>query len=290
MRRAGVLLVPLLLMACSDDHPVEVGAGTGSGSLAPDQRYEASTTVLESPEHGPQLCLGGQAHSYPPQCGGPDVIGWDWAVVDGEESASGTTWGTFHVVGTYVDGRFTLTGVPGPPERPDDDEVDFSSPCPEPAGGWAAVDPVTATEPGLEAAQAYAHAQPDYAMLWVDRSLDPRSPEERDQLAAEGTEDDPVPVILNVQFTGDLERHEAELRTRWGGPLCMTAAEHTEAELRRIQEEVADTPGFLHSGSGNVGNRVELGVIFDDGSLQAELDERYGEGAVVVTSALRPVG
>jgi hypothetical protein len=96
-------------------------------------------------------------------------------------------------------------------------------------------------------------------------------------------------VILNVQFTGDLERHEAELRARWGGPRCVTAAAHTEAELRRIQEEVADTSGFLHSGSGNVGNRVELGVIFDDGSLQAELDERYGQGAVVVTSALRPV-
>jgi hypothetical protein len=280
---ALLLLVGLLGACGGDDGELTTGAP------AADQRYEASTTVLESPEHGPQLCLGGQADSYPPQCGGPDIVGWDWAAVEGAETANGTTWGSFHVVGTYVDGTFTLTEPPGPPEPPDSSDPDFSSPCPEPEGGWAVVDPALATEASLQEAQAYASAQPDHAVLWVDRSIDPLSPEERDQRAAEGIEDELVLVILNVAFTGDLERHEVELRRRWGGALCVSRAEHTAAELRQIQDELADTPGLLGSGSGNVRHRVELTVILDDGTLQAELDDRYGEGVVVVTSALQPV-
>lgn len=34
---------------------------------------------------------------------------------------------------------------------------------------------------------------------------------------------------------------------------------------------------------------VVLDVVHDDGALQAEMDERYGEGVVEVVSALTPV-
>jgi hypothetical protein len=44
----------------------------------------------------------------------------------------------------------------------------------------------------LDAAVAYAEAQPDYAAVWLDSS------------------------ILNVKFTGNLERHERALRAIWG--------------------------------------------------------------------------
>jgi len=72
-----------------------------------DRRYTATAMVLESPDHGPQLCLGGVDESLPPQCGGPDIVGWDWESVSDEESRSGTTWGEYTVVGTYDSTRFT---------------------------------------------------------------------------------------------------------------------------------------------------------------------------------------
>lgn len=283
----SVLLVVGLLAGCGDDGEVQAGAPTTAGT---DQRYEASGTVLESDEHGPQLCLGGVADSLPPQCGGPDIVGWDWAEVEGEESANGTTWGDFHVVGTYAHGTFTLTEVPDEPGPPagDQDQPDFSSPCAEPDGGWAVVDPVLATQAALDDVSAFASSLPDYGGSWVDQTINPAYTDGIDP-GDEVLLNDPALLVLNVRFTGDLEQHEAELRERWGGALCVSEAMYTEAELTRIQDELQDTPGILGSGSGNIGNRVELDVILDDGSIQAELDDRYGEGAVVVTSALRPV-
>ncbi len=88
--------------------------------------------MLESTEHGPQLCLGGIAASLPPQCGGPDIVGWSWDAVDAEEAANGTTWGSYRVVGTYTDAVFSLTEPatsPDPSLADDGFEVDFSSPC-----------------------------------------------------------------------------------------------------------------------------------------------------------------
>jgi hypothetical protein len=66
-------------------------------------------TVLQIEDQAPQLCLGAVAESYPPQCGGPEVVGWDWDAVDLEESASDVTWGTYAVVGTWDGTRFTVT-------------------------------------------------------------------------------------------------------------------------------------------------------------------------------------
>jgi hypothetical protein len=281
-----LVLVVGLLGACSDEEGV-----TADGSdvtTPPDQRYEASATVLEGDGHGPQLCLGGVATSLPPQCGGPDIVGWDWAAVEGEESANGTTWGDFHVVGTYADGVFTLTETPGEPQPPDDgDDTDFTSPCPEPAGGWAVVDPALATQAALDDANTFAATLPGYAGSWVDQSINPASADGVDP-GDEELLNDPALLVLNVRFTGELDQREAELREHWGGALCVSAAEHTDAELQQIQTEIGDTPGFLSSGRG-IENRVDLTVIVDDGSLQAELDDRYGEGAVLVTSALQPV-
>ena len=62
-----------------------------AGTPEEPRRYAAEAMVLESPEHGPELCLGGVLESLPPQCGGPDVIGWDWAAVEDEQSMNGTT-------------------------------------------------------------------------------------------------------------------------------------------------------------------------------------------------------
>lgn len=87
--------------------------------------YQVTATVLEDGKHGPQLC-GAVAESLPPQCGGPDIIGWDWETVP-SESAAGTRWGDYTMVGTWDGERFTLVEPARPageqdpvtPEAPD---------------------------------------------------------------------------------------------------------------------------------------------------------------------------
>ncbi len=153
------------------------------------------------------------------------------------------------------------------------------------------MDPALATDEALAAVHAYISGLPDYGGSWHDQSINPAYADGIDAVEDEGLLNDPTQLVLNVRFTGDLEQHEAALRERWGGGLCVVEAAHTETELRRIQDELTDggIPDVLGVGSGSINNWVDLLVILDDGTLQAELDERYGEGAVLVESALQPV-
>jgi hypothetical protein len=148
LRAVLVLLAPVLVVAtdCADQ-PIDAD-GPSAGSEP--TRYEVDGTVLESPEHGPELCVGGIADSLPPQCSGPRIPNWEWDEVDGEESLRGTTWGEFHLVGTYDGHTFTALDV-GPIERepPSVDPVD--TPCPEPEGGWESPDLSKARDPDLVA-------------------------------------------------------------------------------------------------------------------------------------------
>lgn len=100
--------VPLLagvLVAAACASPV---TATPADTTEPDvaRHYQVTATVLEDRKHGPQLC-GAVAESLPPQCGGPDIIGWDWETVP-SESAAGTRWGDYTMVGTWDGERFTL--------------------------------------------------------------------------------------------------------------------------------------------------------------------------------------
>jgi hypothetical protein len=143
-RGATLLAVLTAGSACGagGDPAGDVGAGD------PDRRYEGSFTVLESADHGPELCVD-IAASMPPQCRGLPVLGWDWEAVAHEETVGGTTWGAGHVTGTYDGERFTLTEPPGPPQ-PDEEaepDPDPSPACDEPdvvdpshgVAGWEAM-------------------------------------------------------------------------------------------------------------------------------------------------------
>jgi hypothetical protein len=90
-------------------------AACGSDGAGDGRRYEATATVLERPGDLPELCEGAIAESYPPQCSGKPIVGWDWDDVEGEQSASGTTWGEYHVVGTWDGEQLTLTETPTRP-------------------------------------------------------------------------------------------------------------------------------------------------------------------------------
>jgi hypothetical protein len=273
--RSVLLAVPVLVLAAGC---AERADPTTAGSAG---RFEVSTTVLESPDHGPQLCAA-VAESYPPQCGGPDIVGWDWSDVDGEESANGTTWGSYRVVGTWDGGRLTLTEPPGEPsEGAPGSEPDFTTPCPPPAGGWAVDDPATATERGREAAANYANEQPDLGSVWLDSGAE----------LADVLPDVAEQAVLNVSFTGNLDRHERELRLRYGGPLCVTQAERSQEELVQLQQEVHDALGDEALSSSANGQRgiVEVMVTVVDDELRSRVAEVDPDGLVELHGWLRPV-
>jgi hypothetical protein len=286
----AVLFAALVLLpaGCGADEPTAGGPGTGADEQppalpAPDpaQLYEANTMVLEDTTHGPMLCLGGVLESLPPQCGDVPAAGWDWSAVEDEERAGGTIWGAYHVVGTYDGTTFTVTDV-GLYEQDQsgfETDTDFVSPCVEPAGGWSGLD--QATQDDIDPATAYARSQPDYITSWVTH-LEPAELEFG-------------PVILNVVFTADRERHEAELRKLWGGPLCVVERDVPSArELARIRKEAEAALGelelrMLWSQGPAVEPVIEIGVIADVGGRgQAAFDARYGPGVIRVISALQP--
>jgi hypothetical protein len=286
-----LLTLTVLLAACGSREPGAIGESTGSGaeppptvaSPEPDQLYEASGIVLEAAgEHGPELCLGALLTSLPPQCSGVPIANWDWNAVEGEMARSGTTWGDYHVVGTYDGEVFTVTEV-GPPAYPGKEDIyRYETPCPEPEGGWVVPDPGQNTQEQTRRAHAYARAQPDYVISWNDHL--------EDRLQEFG------PVVLVAVFTGDSERHEAEIRKVWDGPLCLVARDlPTGRELARIRKEVENRlPDLglelLGSGTGGFPPAIFIDIVADEGGrAQAVIDDEYGPGIVRFVPALRPV-
>jgi hypothetical protein len=110
---AATVLTGTMLAGCA------ATAGSGSsgdpvpptGPIAAPGEVLGQGTVLQQGDEAPQLCLGAVAESYPPQCSGPEVIGWDWTTADLEETASEVTWGTYAVIGTWDGVAFTVTGM-----------------------------------------------------------------------------------------------------------------------------------------------------------------------------------
>jgi hypothetical protein len=191
----------LLIAGCAGQGRSTGGSGAEWEPRAPALPAEVTAvgTVLEL-DGTPMLCLGAIAESYPPQCSGPTVIGWDWAAVDGEEAASGVTWGAYAVWGDWDGETFTIT------------------------------------------------REPILAALY-DPMLDPTMP---------NPWDDSLPP----------------------GALSESEAAGVQAELDEV------LPGLLASSF--VNGRIVVEVMFDDGTLQHSIDERYGDDAVVVISSLKP--
>jgi hypothetical protein len=266
---APALFIVALLSACAQ--PSGNGAPSAAVSGGPS-RYTVTATVLENAEHGPQLCHA-VADSLPPQCGGKDVVGWTWDGLEHEE-AQGVRWGYYRLVGTWDGTAFTLTEpatVP-PAGAATAPGVDFTSPCPPPAGGWRAVDPARATQAAFDTAVTEASAMPGFAGLWIDQN---------------GGQNEPGRLVLNIRFTGDPGSREAALRAVWGGALCLSKAERTQAELERIQAELSG-PEILQSSVDVVGNRVDLTVFAATPEEQSRLDAKYGAGVIQLHGFLQP--
>jgi len=279
------LVAMLVLVACGPDTRPVAGNGNASSSSSAPQKYAIDATVLESAEHGPELCAGPVAASLPPLCGGPPIPGWDWNAVAKKTTAQTTTWGEYHLVGTYDGTTFTLTEpasefqqsapVPLP---------DFWTPCAAPAGGWSVVDPAKISLDDYTAFTTEAPSPPDYAGMWVDASTN-----------VNGLAGVPINQVYTVAYTGDLDRHRSELAAIWGGPVCVIQRSRTEASLRAITDELFGDFGrsiglqVLSSGNNDLRNTVMCTAMVSTPALQQKLDERFGTGVVELTGALQPV-
>lgn len=277
--RAAMGLAVLVVAACGSDDPAPVVVGDDPPS-AQEQVYEGTFTVLESPEHPPELCAG-QDDSYPPQCSGPPIVGWDWGAVDGEESASGTTWGSWHVTGTWDDGVFTLTRTPEAP-RPrtpgPDDDMRFFPACAEPE----VIDPTHGGEEWEAMSQDFGpFAIPGEVTVWVS---DPFGPW-----------DGPFTANVFVE-PGSLDDARAVIRERYLGPLCIDERDApTPAERERIQGELYDDAAqhalgeIPYSSGGGKEPVVSAGVWVVTEEMERYVAERWG-GVVELEPLLTPVG
>ncbi|MFC3689943.1 hypothetical protein [Aquipuribacter hungaricus] len=122
-------------------------AGAGS-DLVPegyDGAFVTEGLVLDEPGVGPQLCVDVVLESNPPQCGGPDLVGWDWDAVPARsyETGSGVRFGTYRLTGTFDGDRLTLTrtaevqGADGPGGVPGGDGGPAGDGGPVPDGAGA---------------------------------------------------------------------------------------------------------------------------------------------------------
>ncbi|MBP2703006.1 hypothetical protein JOL79_04210 [Microbispora sp. RL4-1S] len=287
----AALTALMALTACGSAGGAAEKAAGGETPAVPRTRYQADATVLSDARHGPQLCAD-VLQSMPPQCSGPDVAGWDWDAVK-HSSQGGTSWGEYHVVGTWDGTRLTLTEPARPAAGRQGSPDDLTSPCPEPAGGWRPVAPAKATGEAMDAVLARARALPGYAGSWLDQSyLDEIDGyDDTDRRWVERYANDPKRLVLNLRFTGDPAAREAAIREVWGGALCLSRARHTEAELRALQERATkEIKGIVSASVDQFAERVELGVWVVTPELRREVDERYGKGLVALNGFLTPVG
>lgn len=305
---AAVTLV-LAAAACGDDSSSDAAGGQWpdgppQDAAIPQPEGAVTTgyavTVLDDGD-GAELCLGAVAESYPPQCGGPELIGWDWEDQQGEyEEASGVRWGQFAVAGTFdpVEHTFTVQEVipASEAEAPAGSQVDLSTPCPEPEGGHQVEDLQSTTEQSYQDTVSLAEDLPGFAGVWLDQSLNPVSVEDLDdeeleeeqRLELQSRLNDPQYMIINVQVTEDPDDAYETLRETWGGMLCVTEVQHTQDDLLTVQRDIMEIDGVLSAGLDASANVLTVDVEYDDGSFHSALEEHYGEGVVVINPVLQP--
>lgn len=261
----GLLAAAVLLVAGCAGAPGEV---PGSGSTpAPGEgaTYGTFTTILQEGDGEPELCLGGVMESLPPQCGGPVVVGLDWEDVADRETASGTTWGTGWVVGTFDGETFTLT-EPVASEAPewahpeeDDPAARFPPLCDDPyRGGDESFD--ASSSAGMDAVNtlvATAEGLDGYATLYV----------------SDGSTE--FNVIISAGH--DAEAAHAALREVWPGWLCVVERDvPAQADATAAQDalvERMDELGVLGVGGGGSDGMLDVQVIVASDDVVASIHE-----------------
>jgi hypothetical protein len=104
---AALIVTAFSTAACAT--PVSPADGGDTPAFPLDVAVLGQGTVLQAGDEAPQFCLGGVLDSYPPQCSGPELVGWDWATTEGSETSNDVTWGTYAVWGDWDGERLTVT-------------------------------------------------------------------------------------------------------------------------------------------------------------------------------------
>lgn len=117
----ATLAALLVLSACGSDgdttatDPAGHGPSSSRSSVtavpaAPGTVHTAGLVTVMDTGGAPEVCLGPVAESYPPQCSGPELVGWDWSDHQGTFEAEGEVrWGQFALTGTWDGERLTVT-------------------------------------------------------------------------------------------------------------------------------------------------------------------------------------
>lgn len=222
----------------------------------------------------PVLCLGAIAESYPPQCNGPAVKGaFSWDDVDYED-ASGVRWtnDNYVVRGYYAPGdgprgSFTLSAPVSVAPRPEPESWDFPQLCADPR---IDANPALAGVEQQEALGAAAARLPLVSM-WVS---DGHS-------------------IYNVLVQGDAEAAFHELRSVWGGGLCVESSD-APTEARRIEAldaVIAAIPAgqVLSGDAGGVEPILRVQVVIATPEIEAAIRDAAGEVPVEIGAVFTPV-
>jgi len=107
--------------------------------VVPEGPVRTADLVTVMDTGSPELCLGPVAESYPPQCGGPALLDWDWADHEGTYDQQGEVrWGTYALTGTWDGTAFTASdAVPGALYDP---AMATPTPTPTPATSYDAAE------------------------------------------------------------------------------------------------------------------------------------------------------
>lgn len=263
---------------------VLAGCGDGSGAAARRSTttapaptvYRGEVMVLEEPGSPPHVCTGGLEQSAPPHCEGVELTGWDWDAVEDEETHGATRWGRVELDVTREGERLAVVGVRPyvqPPPSEGLDEAPPPSPCATPAGGWASqVDDKKVSLADFQAFRGYLDASPDVSAFWV-----------------EGSTAAPALDLTIVRFARDAALHEAELRAIWGGPVCVVEGGRAKQELVALEATVMAEVDGRSVYVDQLAGQLRVGVLLEEPRQQADLDERYGAGTIVLTPIFVPV-
>lgn len=260
--------------------PADSSAGPDSSEPpapgGPVELVGSALLLQAADDEGPNLCWG-MAESLPPQCSGPTLLGnFSWDDVD-HEDVSGVRWtNDVHTLYGFLDleageqGTFTVSRPVATvaPSVTDPVGMDFPQLCDD---MLVDADPARAGVNDQDRLHAALQELPVVG-TWVS-----------DGVAA-----------FNVRVQGDADATFGQLRTVWGGKLCVESSEApTEAERQAAMDRVWDTvpPAVLHGGDAGTGidPTVSVSVLVATPEVEAAIRDAVGDMDVRITAVFTPV-
>jgi hypothetical protein len=271
-----VFLVLALLAGCSGDDKDDQGPALPH----PDGAVEVTVSAAVVDDGGgARLCLGRYDEDEEfPTCTDIRVEGVRWPEKERK--------GFFDLRGTY-DGRTFRAREAVPVARVAGLlTIDETPPCPEPADGWPVPRPDRATGEDFIAATGVIEGLPDLSGYWYGPENQARIPSHI-PLPPEPAafETSLYRTLMVVWVADDVARATRVIRAVWGGPLCVASARHHDDELAATVRRVQELPGHLLAS--NFRDHVQVVVLYDDGTMQEQMDQELEPGLVTVISAIR---